>query len=356
MQMSGPRIAVVGCGAIGSTFLTHLTRDGYDVVGIDTWGEHVYRVREAGYVVTGVDESFEIRPRMVFPDEVAWTERFDIVVLSTKGYDNRWSALYARDLLAAEGVLISAQNGLHERYLPEVIGRDRLVGCVVAMGAELTGPGALLFTTGPERTHLMFGELDGSNSERPARLGALWESTGPVEITADIWAEIWCKMTLNVMSNALAGVSGYRVGQLWTDDETTRIIIALGHEVALVAKALGQRVEPVLTTIPLDLLVAADSPDATSWQEAVRLLKVAGGKRVGIRDNVSSLLQDLRRGRRTEVRQLNGVIAELGRSVGVETPLNELIVRTVLAIEAGTLRSGTEGLSQVSRELEATYA
>lgn len=69
-----------------------------------------------------------------------------------------------------------------------------------------------------------------------------------------------------------------------------------------------------------------------------------------------SLLQDLRRGRRTEVRQLNGVIAELGRSVGVETPLNALMVRTVLAIEAGALRSGTERLSQVTRALEATYA
>jgi ketopantoate reductase len=133
-------------------------------------------------------------------------------------------------------------------------------------------------------------------------------------------------------------------------------VVRVTDQLAQVAKALGQRVEPALTTIQLELLIAANSPDTTWWQEAVRLLKAAGGKRVAIRDNVSSLLQDLQCGRRTEGRQLNGVIAELGRSVGVETPLNGLRVRTVLAIEAGRLRSGTEGLSQVTRELEATYA
>jgi ketopantoate reductase len=105
-----------------------------------------------------------------------------------------------------------------------------------------------------------------------------------------------------------------------------------------------------------DQLGESDSRETTSRQEAVRLLKVAGAKRAGVRGKVSSLLQNLPRGRRTEVRQLNGVIAGPGRSVGVDTPVNELMVRTVLAIEAGTLRSGTDGLSPVTREQEATYA
>jgi 2-dehydropantoate 2-reductase len=353
--MAGQKIAVVGCGAIGSTFLTALARAGHDVIGIDPWPEHVYRVRDAGYTVEGVEESFEVRPRMFFPDGIDWQDRFDLVVLATKGYENRWSALLARDLLAPDGVLISAQNGLHERYLPGVIGGDRVVGCVVAMGAELTGPGALRFTTGRERTHLLFGELDGRASGRPEALGALWESTGPVVITPDIWSELWCKYALNVMSNGLAGVSGYRVGQLWTDDETTRIFVALGHEVAEVASALGQTVHPVLTTIPLELLRAATASDTPEWQEAVRLLKIEGAKRVGMRDNVSSLLQDLRRGRRTEVDHLNGLICQLGRSAGVETPLNELMVTTLHAIEEGKAETGRDALAQVSRGVDARH-
>ena len=68
--------------------------------------------------------------------------RFDVVVLATKGYDNRWSALFARDLLAPDGILISAQNGLHERYLPAVIGDDRLQ--VLARDLARIAPGGPL--------------------------------------------------------------------------------------------------------------------------------------------------------------------------------------------------------------------
>ena len=354
--MTDTKIAVVGCGAIGSTFLTALTRAGHDVIGIDTWPEHVYRVGESGYTVEGVDEEFAVRPRLVFPDDVDWRERFDVVVLAVKGYDNRWAALFARDLLKPDGILISAQNGLHERYLPAVIGDDRVVGCVVAMGAELVGPGRLRFTTGRERTHLVFGELDGRSSGRPEALAAFWESTGPVEITDDIWSELWCKMSLNAMSNALAGISGYKVGTLWTDDETTRIIVALGHEVALVAGALEQNVAPVLRSISMDLLRAAAGPGTPEWQQATQLLKAQGAKRVGMRDNASSLLQDLRRNRRTEVDHLNGLISSLGQAAGVETPLNELIVRAVHSIEERNAESGPALLAEVSRGVSEQLA
>jgi 2-dehydropantoate 2-reductase len=343
------KIAVIGCGAIGSTFLTALARSGHDVTGIDPWPEHVYRVRESGYLVEGVEEDFSVRPRMIFPDDIGWQERFDVAVLAVKGYDNRWAAGFARDLLKPDGIFISAQNGLHELYLPGVIGGDRVVGCVVAMGAELAGPGRLRFTTGRERTHLVFGELDGRASGRPETLAALWEQTGPVEITADIWSELWCKMSLNAMSNALAGISGYTVGSLWTSDETTRIIIALGHEVATVAGALGQSVAPVLKKISMDLLRAAASPDAPAWQQVAELLKTEGAKRVGMRDNASSLLQDLRKHRRTEVDHLNGVIRDLGKRVGVATPLNELIVDAVHAIEEGRASTGPAALAGLAR-------
>lgn len=353
--MTGQKIVIVGCGAIGSVFLTALTRAGHDVTGIDPWPEHVYRVRDAGYTVKGVEEDFELRTRLLLPDQVDWDERFDVVVLATKGYDNRWSALFARDLLKPDGIFISAQNGLHERYLPAVIGDDRVVGCVVSMGAELTGPAALRFTTGRERTHLLFGELDGRSSDRPGTLGALWDSTGPVVITQDIWSELWCKFALNVMSNALAGVSNYSAGTLWTDDETTRIMIALGHEVAEVAGALGQTVHPVLNTIPMDLLRAATSPQTPDWQEAVRRLKIEGAKRVGMRDNVSSLLQDLRRRRRTEIDHLNGLICQLGREEGIETPVNDLVVRTVHSIEEDRAQSGPAALAEVSRGVDAAH-
>lgn len=346
--MPEKRIAIVGCGAIGSTFLAYLTRGGRDVTGIDPWPAHVHKVKATGLKVDAVEENFSVQPRVVFPDSVKFREKFDVVVLATKGQENRWSALYARDILADDGIFLSAQNGLHELYLPEVVGGGRVVGCVVSMGGELLGAGHLKFTTGSERVHVIFGELDGSKSDRLEQVGEIFSPLAPNELVTDIWSELWSKMTLNVMSNGIAGVSGFTAGTLWTNDVTTRIVIGTGHEVALVANALGQRFAPVMKTIPDELLRDATAPGQPRWEEAIELLKAQGAKRVGMRDNASSLLQDLRKGFRTEVDYFNGLIGELGRQVGVATPLNDLMVDAVHKVEEGQAESGPELLQEVA--------
>jgi 2-dehydropantoate 2-reductase len=342
------KIAIVGCGAIGSTFLAFLDRGGRSVTGIDFWPEHVHKVRHSGLHVAAVEESFSVRPEMVFPDAIKRGQKFDLVVLAMKSHENRWAVPFARDLLADDGVLISAQNGLHEKYLPDEIGGDRVVGCVVATGGELLGPGSLKVTTGSERTHLVVGELDGSE---PARLDILKEVLSPLapnERTNDIWSELWSKMTLNVMSNGLGGISGYSSGTLWTDDTSTRLIIGTGHEVALVADAVGQHIRPIMKTISHELLTGAQYPGDENWVEAVHLLREEGKKRVGMRDNASSLLQDLRKGRRTEVDYFNGVIGAMGKELGIPTPMNDLTVGAVHRVEEGQAATGRELLEEVA--------
>jgi 2-dehydropantoate 2-reductase len=345
--MSSERIAIVGCGAIGSTCLAYLTRGERDVTGIDAWQDRVYRIAAEGLALEGVDESFTVRPRIAFFDEVPRTETFDVVILSVKGYDNRWAALYARDILRPGGVLLSAQNGLHELALPGVVGEDSVIGCVVAMGAEVLGPAAVKCSTGTERPHLVIGELSGDDSARVAHLTSLLEPAGPVEATTDIWAELWSKMTQNVMSNGLAGICGFTAGRLWTEPRCTDIVVALAHECALVAQAQGASIHPILGTMSGQLLVSAQRPGTPAWAEATELLCAEGRKRTGKRDNASSLLQDLWKGRRTEVDYFNGVLADLGARLGVQTPVSTLITQTVHRLERQELQTGSELLDEV---------
>ena len=58
--------------------------------------------------------------------------------------------------------------------------------------------------------------------------------------------------------------------------------------------------------------------------------------------SINSSLQDLLKGRPTEVRHLNGLVAAKGRAAGIATPLNDEIVRIVERIEAGRLGFGPE--------------
>ena len=229
------------------------------------------------------------------------------------------------------------------------------MGCVVAMGAEVLGPAAVKCSTGPERPHLILGELTGRESERLPGIASLFEPAGPVEPTNDIWAELWGKMTQNVMSNGLAGICGFTAGTLWTDPRCTDIVIALAHECACVADALGQTIHPIFGTIPRDLLVAADRPGSAAWIEATELLCEQGRRRTGKRDNASSLLQDLWKGRRTEVDYFNGVLGDLGTEVGVPTPVNALIAETVHRLERQELQTGPELLEQVHKLVLGTF-
>lgn len=121
----------------------------------------------------------------------------------------------------------------------------------------------------------------------------------------------------------------------------------------LSADSRYQTVHPVLTTIPPDLPRAATAPETPERQEAVRLLTIRRAERVAIRDNVASLLRDLRHMRRVEVDHPNGLICELGRSAGVAAPLNELVVRTVHALEKAKAESGQAALTEVSRGVDA---
>ena len=62
-----------------------------------------------------------------------------------------------------------------------------------------------------------------------------------------------------------------------------------------------------------------------------------------------SLLQDVMRGRRTEIEELNGFVVAEGKRLGVPTPFNEAVVREVKRHGVGTLRARTRRISTRSR-------
>jgi len=51
--------------------------------------------------------------------------------------------------------------------------------------------------------------------------------------------------------------------------------------------------------------------------------------------NISSMLQDVRRQRRTEIDAINGAIVREGRALGLESPENLRLVQQIKDMEAG---------------------
>jgi ketopantoate reductase len=71
----------------------------------------------------------------------------------------------------------------------------------------------------------------------------------------------------------------------------------------------------------------------------------------GLAGGRPSMLQDVMRGRRTEIDYLNGHVVEQGRQMGVKTPFNEMIVHLIHQHGVGTLKLAPENLDPLLRML-----
>ena len=342
--MTIEKLAVLGAGAIGGSIGAYLTRAGRDLTLIDPWPAHVEAMKHNGLKVTAQDEAFTVRVKAVHLAEVcALQERFDAVFLSMKSYDSVWATTFIEPYLKTSGVLVSAQNGINEDRVAPVIGYTRTLGCVVTIGAGLYEPGHVTRTSSPARPSFALGELNGMLTRRVKELVALLGAAGPTHATTNLWGERWAKLTVNCMANALAGVTGMNNAEMRESSEVFAIAVKIAGEALTVAQHLGVQVEPV-GGIPAQAYL--DAARGVGLDD-LRAAWVERGKTVGA--GRPSLLQDVLKGRRTEVDYLNGYVARKGREAGVPTPMNEAIAAVTKRVETRELPQGRGNLQLLTR-------
>jgi 2-dehydropantoate 2-reductase len=147
------------------------------------------------------------------------------------------------------------------------------------------------------------------------------------------------------MANPLCGLSGLGSAEIRSEPGPARIAVQVGAEAITVGRKCGYEVEPIYG-IETQRFV-----DAAAGRDAERLLadmaagakKLAGGR--------PSMLQDVMRGRRTEIDYLNGYVVNEGRRVGVKTPFNEAVVRLVHEHGVGTLKPDPKNLEPLLQML-----
>jgi len=338
--MAFEKIAVLGAGAIGSTIGAYLTRAGRDITLIDLWPAHVDAMQRDGLKVTAPEGGFAVKVKAVhLADVCALRTSFDAVVLAVKSYDSVWAAHFIAPYLAPAGVLVSAQNGINEDWLAPVVGATRTIGCVVTIGAGLYEPGHVTRTSAATRPSFAVGELNGMLTPRIHELVTVLSPAGPAHATTNLWGERWAKLTVNSMANAIAGITGLGSAALREESAAFPICLRIACEALTVAQTLGVHVEPV-NGIPTHVYLDAGRGVG---RDALRAQWVEVGRSLGT--GRPSLLQDVLKGRRTEVDFLNGYVARKGREAGVPAPMNEAVVTLTKRIEAGELAPGTANLA-----------
>ena len=353
------RIAVLGAGAVGSCIGAYLALEGYDVTLVDQWPAHVDRMKSDGLTVRDPEKEFTVPVKALHLCEVSGLQhQFDIVFLAVKSYDTLWSTHFIAPYLKPMGLMLSAQNGMNDEVVAGVVGFDRTAGCVVQLGAATYEPGYVVRTE-PIAVHtITVGELSGAATPRVRNVADLLRAVGPSEVTSNIRGARWSKMVINCMGNALAGLLGPEASSLSQEQQELAALIrmVLGREVVLVAQELGVEVEPIYG-VSVQEFAEATTPDALTALRA----KVESGSRdrsvtpdqarfLGVPPR-ASLLQDVIKGRRTEIDSLNGYVVHRGREVEVSIQLNQTMVELVKKVERGEAQPGPSNLQQLERQL-----
>jgi 2-dehydropantoate 2-reductase len=312
-------VLVVGAGAIGSVFGGLLARAGHQVSLVGRQ-RHMAAIAERGLEIKGIWGEHKVTNLATFVSTMDIPhQRFDLILITTKSYDTEQAVRQVYPLVSPDSVVVSLQNGLgNVEAISEVIGPSRTLGGRVIFGVELRTPGQVEVTVYQDK--VMLGSPTGAvPQERVEGIAKAFTGAGiPCEPTTEITKYIWGKVLYNCCLNALSALLECNYGELGERKETREIMSQVIAEAFIVAKRKGvalmwqgpQEYEQLL----LDVLI----PDTYAHH--------------------SSMLQDVRQGRRTEIDSMNGAIAKLGAEAGVETPTNLLLTRLMKAKEQRQIR------------------
>lgn len=330
------KIAVLGTGANGASIGADLTKAGHDVVLIDQWPEHVAAMRQRGIRIEMPDETLALPVRAYnLCDVCTFTEPFDVVLLLMKAYDTRWACQLIEPYLKPDGLVAGVQNGMTTDVIAEVVGPQRTIGCVIEISSTMFDPGVVQRDSPPARSWFAVGGIDPATAGREAEIGDLLKCSGTVEYADNIRASKWMKLVSNattLVSTAILGLSIHEAANL---PGMRELMLRSGQEALDTGAALGHPALPIFGLKPDDI------------RQSNRLVETLLDTLLDgftLRSTLTTVLQDWMKGRRSEADGLNGHVLAEAKRLGLETPVNAVIVELARRIEQGSLKPGRENL------------
>jgi 2-dehydropantoate 2-reductase len=335
------RCLIWGAGAIGGTLGAHLARAGHDVTLVDAVVEHVEAIQRSGLRITGPIAEFAARVPAFTPQTL--TAAWDTIVLATKAHHTGDAARALVPHLTAGGFVISAQNGLNELTIEQVVGTARTMGAFVNFGADYMEPGVIHYGG---RGAVVVGEIDGRVTARASAVRDAWSDfDSRAIVTPNIWGYLWGKEAYGAMLFATA-LTNESIADALAMPEYSRLYIALAREILAVAAARNVRPESFDGFEP-----SAYLPDAPAGEAERSLDALVAHNRRSAKSH-SGIWRDLAvRKRPTEVDAQLGIVVTLGAEAGIPTPLTSRLVQLIHEIERAARPQSLDTLAALASTL-----
>jgi len=308
------KIVLVGPGAMGSLFAALLSKSKEEVWLLDKDKERSDKISRQGINLEGVSGNWKVKVQVTsFAQDIG---RADLIIICVKSYDTKEAVMRAKPLMGPNTIVLTMQNGIGNlEIISEIVGPERVVGGVTSHGATLVDVGSLRHAGKGET---IIGRQDGKITVEMRTIRETFNKAGiETRVSRDIKGLLWSKLIINVGINALTAITHLANGKLLAYDGTRRI---LRDAVAEATKVAKRKKIKLVYDDPLAKVEAVC--EATS-------------------SNLSSMLQDVLRHRRTEIDFINGVIVRLGQELGIAVPVNSVLIDLIKTIESSYKEQGS---------------
>lgn len=329
------RTAIYGAGSIGTILGAFITKNGGRIDLINHNREHIAALREQGAHVTGAVDF--IQPVVAYTNDMM-SGRYDIFFLTTKQLDNERVVRYLKGFLAEDGVIVTMQNGIPEHGIEEIVGPDHVLGCTVAWGATMTGPGVSELTSSANALTFQLGTLSPYPNPHLQDVKKVLELMGPVYLDQNFIGTRWSKLLVNAAFSGMSTVLGCTFGEAVQNHRSRKYILAVIKECIDVCAKANIKFAPIQGK---DIVKLLDYHTGIKKLFSFIILPVTVRKHLHL---TASMLQDIEHGKKTEVDAINGMVSAYGRKVGCPTPVNDRIVEIIHKIENGELKPSFDNL------------
>ncbi len=303
-------VLIMGCGAVGSSFAAFLGRNGHNITAIGRQN-HISAILNKDLKVSGIWGNFSVKGINAIT-EVPQEGDFDAILFCVKSFDTAKSAAAIKHLLLEKVPLISLQNGIgNVETIMEITNHSNVIGGRVIYGSNIPEPGRVDITVYTQP--VMLGYFKNSkNMDLPSlnKISSEINSSGiPCETTDKIESYLWTKLIYNAALNPLGALEKVHYGALGENPKWKNIMNMVIEEIFEVAKANKTELFWDNSEGFKELFYSKLLPDTYNHR--------------------SSMLQDLEKGRATEIGSLNEIVVKLGKKFGIKTPENSRLTEAI---------------------------
>ncbi len=288
------KIGIVGPGAIGS-FLACLLSDENEVDLIGKVDRDINEIKVIGESYTSGKVNYSDDPSQLIED--------DIIIIATKSFDTRSAMSFIEDYISNKSIILTLQNGLNnEEIISEFVGEKRTIGGITSHGVTFIKPGTVKHA-GEGDT--IIGAYPKGNNKKVEKVSKIFNRSGlKTDISNNILRNIWEKGIINSAINPITALSGIKNGTLLDNDNLRDLMNITVNESCEVGKKY--------VDLSNSKMIKKTSEVASKTSE-----------------NISSMLQDIKNEKKTEIEQINGAIIKKGKNKGIETKVNRVLFNLI---------------------------